>query len=71
MIRGAVSTVLADSRYATAARRMQAEIVRAGRETRAAELLEQLAGGATGSHVADPRRHGRAPLHGSAVVGSP
>ncbi|OHV65186.1 nucleotide disphospho-sugar-binding domain-containing protein [Pseudofrankia sp. BMG5.36] len=44
-IRAAVAAVLADSRYATAARRMQAEITKAGREIRAAELLEQLAGG--------------------------
>ncbi|MEX5713327.1 nucleotide disphospho-sugar-binding domain-containing protein [Parafrankia sp. FMc6] len=47
VIRGAVAKVLADSRYATAARRMQAEIAQAGRETRAAELLEQLADGST------------------------
>lgn len=47
VIRGAVAKVLADSRYATAARRMQAEIAQAGRETRAAELLERLADGST------------------------
>jgi len=44
-VRAAVAAVLADSRYAVAARRTQAEITRAGRETRAADLLEQLAGG--------------------------
>ena len=41
----AVRTVLADARYAATARRMQDEIAKAGRETRAAELLEQLAAG--------------------------
>ncbi|MEX5633387.1 nucleotide disphospho-sugar-binding domain-containing protein [Parafrankia sp. FMc2] len=44
-VRAAVVAVLGDSRYAAAARRMQAEIAQAGRETRAAELLEQLADG--------------------------
>jgi MGT family glycosyltransferase len=42
-IRTAVRQVLADPRYATRARRLQAEIVRAGREEKAADLLEQLA----------------------------
>ncbi|WP_396230605.1 glycosyltransferase, partial [Frankia sp. ACN1ag] len=42
-IRTAVRQVLADPRYATQARRLQAEIARAGREEKAADLLEQLA----------------------------
>lgn len=42
-IRAAVRRVLADPRYAGAARRIQAEINAAGREDHAAELLEQLA----------------------------
>ncbi|MBL7495429.1 glycosyl transferase [Frankia sp. CNm7] len=45
-IRAAVATVLTDSQYAWAARRMRDEIAKAGRESRAADLLEQLAGGA-------------------------
>ncbi|WP_018635187.1 glycosyltransferase [Parafrankia elaeagni] len=57
-VRAAVTTVLGDSRYAAAARRMQTEIAQAGRETRAAELLEQLAdGSAPGRFV--PRQGGR------------
>lgn len=42
-VRAAVRQVLAEPSYAQAARRIQAEINAAGREDRAAELLEQLA----------------------------
>jgi len=42
-IRAAVLELLAEPRYADAARRIEAEITASGREDRAAELLEQLA----------------------------
>jgi MGT family glycosyltransferase len=42
-IRSAVQRILAEPRYAEAARRIRAEINASGREDRAAELLEQLA----------------------------
>jgi len=42
-VRAAVRQVLAEPRYANAARRIQDEINASGREDHAAELLEQLA----------------------------
>jgi MGT family glycosyltransferase len=62
-LREAVSTVLAEPRYTLAARRIQGEIHHAGREDRAADLLEMLAA------TENERRAGRpAPAAGGQVA---